>query len=223
MEDVVDTMSDDLKQLAQGLLPNAMKFSAFNINGYKFRTLARENGLKTQNSGIFMTSTTRCISSHHDVNGRDADLPYYGKLIDIIELNYYGKFVTLFKCMWADTTNDRGFRKDAWGFNAVNFNRLIHTGEREEHEPFIYASQAQMAYYVEDQVSPEWSVVVHLKPRDVYDMGDDDDEICEHAPFTEQELSNLFENDSKDIQLAREEEDNDLSPTNLEEDENILE
>ena len=64
MEDVVDTVSDDLKQLAQGPLPNARKFSAFNINGYKFRTLARENGLKTQNFGIFMTSMINFVSSH---------------------------------------------------------------------------------------------------------------------------------------------------------------
>ena len=79
-------------------------------------------------------------------------------------------------------------------------------------------------FYIEDLVFLEWSVVVHLKPRDLYDMGDDiDDEICEHAPFTEQDLSNFFENDSKNIQSVREEEDDDLLPTNLEEDENNLE
>ena len=40
MEDMVDIMSDDLKQLAQGPFPNARRFSAFNINEYKFQTLA---------------------------------------------------------------------------------------------------------------------------------------------------------------------------------------
>ena len=43
-----------------------------------------------------------------------------------------------------------------------------------------------MVYYFKDLVSTEWSDVVYLKARDVYDMGDDiADEICEHVPFTE--------------------------------------
>ena len=70
MDDVATTVSNDLKQLAQGPLQNARRFSAFNVNGYKFRTITRENGLKTQNSGVFMTSTTNCVSSHRDVNGK---------------------------------------------------------------------------------------------------------------------------------------------------------
>ena len=88
-----------------------------------------------------MTSSTNYVSSHQYVNGKDPNLLYYKKLIDIIKLNYYGKYVTLFKCMWANITNNKGFRKDAWGFHVVNFNRLIHTGECADHEPFIYASQ----------------------------------------------------------------------------------
>ena len=47
------------------------------------------------------------------------------------------------------------FRKDAWGFNVINFNRLIHAGEQEKYEPFIFALQAQMTYYVEDLVFPK--------------------------------------------------------------------
>ena len=118
--------------------------------------------------------------------------------------------------MWVDTTNDRGFRKDAWGFHLVNFNKLIHIGEHVDHEPFIYASQAQMVYFVEDQISLDWNVVVHLKPRDLYDMGElVDDEMCKHEPFTEQELNNFFDNGDNNLQLAREEEDYHLEMPNL--------
>ena len=91
-------MSDDLKYLAKGPTTQAKRYSAFNINGFKFRTVAREHGFKTQNSGVFFTSST-CVASSVDGNSREADLPYYGKLEDIIELNYYNRFkVTLFKC-----------------------------------------------------------------------------------------------------------------------------
>ncbi|XP_070009781.1 uncharacterized protein [Nicotiana sylvestris] len=110
-------------------------------------------------------------------NATQAELPYYGKLEDIIELNYYGRFmVVLFKCQWADTTRDRGIKIDVWKFNCVNFSRLIHMGDREDHDPYIEASQANMVYYVDDETDKEWSVVVHLKPRDLFNTGNVDEE-----------------------------------------------
>ncbi|RYR28647.1 uncharacterized protein LOC107626859 isoform X1 [Arachis ipaensis] len=134
-------MSTDIKFLARGPMMNARRFSVYDINGYRFRTLTREFGLKTQNSGVFLVSNTPCIASIADRNMRQANLPYYDKLEDIIELNYHGQFsVVLFKCKWADNTRDRGYKKDHWNFNCVNFDRLIHTGEREEYEPYIEAS-----------------------------------------------------------------------------------
>jgi len=83
---------------------------------------------------VFLTSSTSCVASGANKNIRQIDLAYYGKLEDIIELNYYGHFkVTLFKCKWADTTREWGLRKDSGGFTSINFSRLIHTGDREEH------------------------------------------------------------------------------------------
>lgn len=134
----------------------------------------------------------------------------YVILEDIIELNYYGQFrVTLFKCKWADTTRDRGFRKDAWGFTSVNFSHSIHTGDREAHEPYIEASQAQMVYYVNDEVNKDWNVVVHMKPRDLYDMGEQVKEDCGNEPYPEQDLDQFFE-DNDDLHLLREDVDDDL-------------
>ncbi|XP_060182958.1 uncharacterized protein LOC132612901 [Lycium barbarum] len=150
--DIADTISDDMKFLAQGPAQDARRFSAYNINGFKFRTLSREQGLKTQNSGVFLVSDTSCVASSADRYARQADLPYYGRLEDIIELNYYGRFrVVLFKCQWADTTRNRGFKSDVWKFNCVNFSKLIHTGDREDDDPYIEASQANMVYYVDDE------------------------------------------------------------------------
>lgn len=209
--DISSTVLDDLKYLAKGPTSQARRFSAFNINGFKFRTARREHGLKTQNSGVFLTSSTSCVASSVDGNLREADLSYYGKLEDIIELNYYGQFkVTLFKCKWADTTRDRGFKKDAWGFTSINFSRLIHIGDREEHEPYIEASQAQMVYYVDDEMNKDWSVVVHMKPRDLYDMGDqENNDVCENDPYPEQNLNQFFV-DTDDFPLIGEDADDEL-------------
>ncbi|XP_020999529.1 uncharacterized protein LOC107489542 [Arachis duranensis] len=52
-----------------------------------------------------------------------------------------------------------------------------------------------MVYFVNDEVNKDWSVVVHLKPRDSYDIGgNEDDEACENEPWLEQNLNSLFEN-----------------------------
>ncbi|XP_059292742.1 uncharacterized protein LOC132046198 [Lycium ferocissimum] len=139
--DIADTISDDLKFLTQGPAQDAKRFSAYNINGFKFRTLSREQGSKTQNSGVFLVSDISCVASSADRYARQADLPYYGRLEDIIELNYYGRFrVVLFKCRWPTLLETRGFKSDVWKFNCVNFSKLIHTGDREDDDPYIEAS-----------------------------------------------------------------------------------
>ncbi|BAU02026.1 hypothetical protein VIGAN_11143000 [Vigna angularis var. angularis] len=211
--ETINSMSTDLKFLARGPLDNARRFTAYNINGFKFRTLTRDEGLRTQNSGVFLTSNTACVSSTVDRNLRQADLSYYGKLEDIIELNYYGRFkVVLFKCKWVDTTRERGYKKDQWNFNCVNFDRLIHIGNREEHEPYIEASQAQMVYYVDDVVNEGWSVAVHLKPRDLYEMGEEvQEELYENEPYQDQELEKFYSNDNEYVQLATNHLDEDIN------------
>ncbi|KAH0763467.1 hypothetical protein KY290_019540 [Solanum tuberosum] len=174
--DSIDTTSTDLKFLARG----------------------------PSNSGVFLTSKTSCVASSSDGNLRQAEIPYYGKLEDIIEINYNGRFkVVLFKCKWADTTRDKGYQKDCWNFNCVNFDKLIHTGEREEHEPYIEPSQAQLVFYVDDIVNKGWSVAVHLKPRDMYDMGEViEEEVYENEPYQEQELEQFFADGDDYVQLA---------------------
>ncbi|QHN93077.1 uncharacterized protein DS421_17g589590 [Arachis hypogaea] len=47
-----------------------------------------------------------------------------------------------------------------------------YSGDREEDDPYVEASQARMVYFVNDEVNKDWSVVVHLKPRDSYNMGE---------------------------------------------------
>ena len=78
-------------------------------------------------------------------------------------VNYYSFLrVVLFRCKWVDTTRSRGFKKEAWQFTFVNFSQSIHTGEHKEHVPYIEASQAQMVYYVNDEVNKGCSVKPHF-------------------------------------------------------------
>ncbi|KAH0713018.1 hypothetical protein KY289_008977 [Solanum tuberosum] len=140
----------------------------------------KEQGSKTQNSGVFLISDTSCIASSVD------------------------RFkVILFKCLSADTTRNRGYKTNAWKFNCVNFSKLIHTGDREDHDPYIKSSQANMIYYVDDKTDKEWSVVVHLKPRDLFEMGEvDEEDLYENEPYQQQEFGQFFYDDYENIQIA---------------------
>ncbi|WVZ06659.1 hypothetical protein V8G54_020005 [Vigna mungo] len=68
--------------------------------------------------------------------------------------------------MWANTTTSRGIVTNELGFTSVCFGRLIHTGDNDDDEPYIQASQAQMVYYVDDEFDKNWCIPVHIKPRD---------------------------------------------------------
>ncbi|XP_020972642.1 uncharacterized protein LOC110269273 [Arachis ipaensis] len=166
--------SNELQWLACGPLAQARRYRAYNVNGFKFRTMSREEGMKTQNSRVYVTSDTKSYASKRDANVAVGDVSYYGRLVDIIELNYSGQFtIVLFKCLWADTTSGRGIRQDVLGHTCVNFATPIHTGDHEDDESYILASEARLVFYVEDEVENGWSVVVHVKPRDLFDMGED--------------------------------------------------
>lgn len=116
-----------------------------------FRTLAHDIGKRTQNSGVSVSTID--------------DPTYYGKLTNIIEVQYYdGTRYVMFKCDWADIKKDKGYKEDGYGIELVSFKRLIHTGERINDEPFVLSSQVSQVYYVEDARHPDWAVVVKTKP-----------------------------------------------------------
>ncbi|KAL4299333.1 hypothetical protein AHAS_Ahas17G0090400 [Arachis hypogaea] len=140
------------------------------------------------------------------------NVSYYGKVVDIIKLNYsYYFIVVLFKCIWDDTTTNSGIKQDHLGLTSINFSRSIHTGDREGDEPYILASEAHLVYYVDNEVDKEWSVVVHVKSRDLYDMGKENEET--EIDFSPQpELNMSAADDIRDLQLTRDDDIKD--PTN---------
>ncbi|KAL4328577.1 hypothetical protein AHAS_Ahas13G0214000 [Arachis hypogaea] len=156
--------SKEMKLLACSPMIQARRFGAYNVNGYKFRTITKKDGLKTHNSRVYVSFNTRNYVSMHDNRVAVGSVPYYKKIVDMIELNYSCHFiVVLFKCVWVDTTISRGIKQDHLGLTSINFSCSIHTGDREDDEPYILASEAHLVYYVDDEVVKKWSVVVHVK------------------------------------------------------------
>lgn len=106
------------------------QYKGFINNGHRFLTRRREEFKKTQNSGVMV-----------EVEGGN----YYGKLTNIIQLEYYrGYKIVLFHCDRVDNRLYRGLKKDKYGFPLVNFSRsLVHTGENFKDDPFIISTQAR--------------------------------------------------------------------------------
>ena len=77
----------------------------------------------------------------------------------------------LFKCDWVDVHHNSGIRQDEFRFTLVNFSRLIHTGEKLEHDPYVLSSQVEQVFFVQDPKNKNWSTVIKARPRDLLDMG----------------------------------------------------
>ncbi|XP_070046112.1 uncharacterized protein [Nicotiana tomentosiformis] len=165
----------DVKVLAQGPSYIAKRFNAFNVNnGYRFRTKQSEKFKVTQNSGVMVVSKTENYASTSNNAPKSANITCYGRLNDIVELNYYEEFkVVLFKCDWVDVTKGRGVKEDDLGFTLVNFSRPADSGDRERHEPFIFEEQAQQVIFVQNPQDHEWFVPRLIKPRDIFNMGEE--------------------------------------------------
>ncbi|XP_057247506.1 uncharacterized protein LOC130589894 [Beta vulgaris subsp. vulgaris] len=147
------------KALAGGLSNRGERIKSFVINGYKFDTVDRERFRKTQNSGVMVEADGQV---------------YYGKLKDIFELDYFGSFkVVMFRCDWVDIR--RGCKTYPSGRVTVNFSKLMHTGRNLPDDPFVFSSQAKQVFYVEDEIQKGWLHVIKTKPRDLFDIPDDDE------------------------------------------------
>ncbi|RDX89525.1 hypothetical protein CR513_28736, partial [Mucuna pruriens] len=138
---ITNVMPDEIKYLARGPMTIARRYTAYNINGYKYRTLMGRD-------------EASCVASKANAILRLANLRYYRKFEDIIELNYYG-------------VSEQILHKGCLTiYFSEFFSQCIHKCEHKEDDPYIEALQAQMIYYVDDECC-----CPHMS-RDLYDMGE---------------------------------------------------
>lgn len=182
--------------MALGPRDTAIRFSGYIINGVRYHTKERELKRKTQNSGVMLKAKTSSYSSARDMNPQEGDVTYYGRITDMVELYYtHDHKHVLFNCDWID--NNRGLvPNDEFGFTLVNFNCLLYTTEHASNEPFILASQAQQVFYVQDPAKEDWSIVIKMKPRDLF-------EICEvgDGHIAEIEVDGIYQQQEDDTTL----------------------
>ena len=127
------------------------------------------SGKVTQCDGVSVVAKTSSYASAKDGNPVEGDVTYYGRISEIVELNYSNVgHVVLFKCDWVKNIN--GVRQlDNFGITEVNFNHMCNALDQ-NFEPFILASQAKQVYYVQDPLDIEWHAFIEPTVRDYYSM-----------------------------------------------------
>ncbi|KAH9722948.1 protein kinase domain-containing protein [Citrus sinensis] len=182
------TFADWLKQkvvdekvwwLANKPRSSVVTYDGYCINGFNFATRDRDSNRITQNSGVYVVANTLQISSLKDKNPHSGDMPFYGVVSEIWQLDYLGVKNVLFKCDWVD---DRGVNVDELGFIVVNLDRIGYKSDC-----FILVSHAKQVFYVKDQLDNSKSVVCSVSSKCNYSNEDLCDGIDEYAP-----LSNNF-------------------------------
>lgn len=158
-----ESVSQNLRWIAHGPHYEVRKYDVYLINGYLFRTKAREGRIH-QNSGVSVEADDMHISRDDGVTYGQAS--YYGVLQEIWELDYCIRKIPLFKCDWVD--NKRGVKRDNLGYTMVDLCKLGH-----KNDSFILASQARQVFYVKDQLNKQLSIVFGMPPRNYRDAYDD--------------------------------------------------
>ncbi|KAK9286695.1 hypothetical protein L1049_015098 [Liquidambar formosana] len=180
---------DTLPWLARGPRQHAMSYSGYIINKHRFHALDVERS--TQNSGVSIDAETICRSSARDNTQVFEKISYYGRIKDIILLDYNKFQVPIFKCEWANIGN--GVKVED-GFTLVN----LHQGQNQfERDPFILASQAKQVFYSRDNDTSSWYVVLKAPPRGFYELEMYDETT--YRPSTPLDVSNL-DLDTTDIE-----------------------
>jgi hypothetical protein len=106
----------------------AKRYNKYFINGRVFLTEEYENGRKTYNSGV-------CVKGSTSI---EFEVDYYGKLEEIIELQYHIEqhIVFLFKCYCNDTT-DKEIIVDPHHSLEINLKARLHNIEN----VFVFVKQ----------------------------------------------------------------------------------
>ncbi|OIT28730.1 hypothetical protein A4A49_31278 [Nicotiana attenuata] len=166
-----EDVPDLIKQLSFGPNSIAKRYSRYFINGYRFHVRQRDARRKTQNSGVTLVAQTTSFASSKDKNPVDANLTYYGRIVDIVELDYYDHFrVVLFKCDWYEV------EEDIYGLTYVYFNKKC---KCYQNEPFVLVSQVHQCFYVQYPYDQDRYYVMKTVRRDLFSISD---ELESNAP-----------------------------------------
>ncbi|GKD22422.1 putative transposon, En/Spm-like protein [Tanacetum coccineum] len=141
-----ESVSATVRWISYGLRATVVKYDAYNINGYTFRTKCHDDKVY-QNSGVSVEAIDLHISKEVATT-RQAF--YYGVLQDIWVLDYRFMQIPLFKCDWV---NHRAsdVKGDNLRYTLVDLNNLGHKTPPKNYKDTY------------DEVDEEFSTVIHQR------------------------------------------------------------
>ncbi|GJY37243.1 putative transposase-associated domain-containing protein [Tanacetum coccineum] len=128
-----DSVSETVRWISYGPRATIVKYEAYNINGYTFRTKSND-GIVYQNSRVSVEAVDLHISKEVATTRKAF---YYGVLQEIWVLDYRFRQIPLFKCDWVNHKAGGVKHDPNLGYTLVDLNSLGH-----KDDPFILASQA---------------------------------------------------------------------------------
>nr|GEX01625.1 transposon Ty3-G Gag-Pol polyprotein [Tanacetum cinerariifolium] len=117
-----ENVSKTIRWISYGPRATVLKYDAYNINGYSFRTQCHD-GKVYQNSGVSVEAIGLHISKEVATT-RQAF--YYGVLQEICVLDYHFRQIPLFKCDWVNHRASGVKRDTTLGYTLVDLNNLGH-------------------------------------------------------------------------------------------------
>ncbi|GKE48173.1 hypothetical protein Tco_1479431 [Tanacetum coccineum] len=162
-----ESVSETVRWISYGPRATVVKYDAYNINGYTFRTKCHD-GKVYQNSRVSVEAIDLHISKEVATT-RQAF--YYGVLQEIWVLDYHFRQIPFFKCDWVNHRAGGVKRDTTLGYTSVDLNNLGH-----KVDPFILASQARQVFYVKDQIYKKLSIVFKTPPKNYKATYDEVDE-----------------------------------------------
>ncbi|XP_010451895.1 PREDICTED: uncharacterized protein LOC104734088 [Camelina sativa] len=183
-----------LKWLAYGPRTSARSYTDYIVNGQRFHTASVSR--QCQNSGVFYEATAMCRASAKDTSQVVDLVSYYGRIVDIILLDYNVFYVPLFRCQWAVRGN--GVKVED-GFTLVNLNQNQVSFMR---DPYILASQAKQVFYSKESDESGWCVVLR-GPSRRYNEEEEEDGDAHIGPLPSTIQMDVHLDEEEDSQNAR--------------------
>nr|GEU32557.1 hypothetical protein [Tanacetum cinerariifolium] len=141
-----ERVSETVRWISYGLRATVVKYDAYNINGYTFRTKCHD-GKVYKNSGVSVEAIDLHIFKEVATT-RQAF--YYGVLQEIWVLDYHFRQISLFKCDWVNHRAG-GVKRDTLGYTLVDLNNLGHKTPPKNYKDMY------------DEVDEEFSTVIHQR------------------------------------------------------------
>ncbi|CAO2143617.1 unnamed protein product [Urochloa humidicola] len=153
--EIDESMSAELRQIANGCAYRVRSFSCYDVNGYRFRTKSHEEKMPNRRT----TNTGVCTPA---LDG----LEYYGIIEEIYELDFDGSKhlnPVIFKCHWFDPSAVRRTPK-------VGLVEIQRSSIYEGDDVYIVTQQGIQVYYLSypcttDERLQGWDVVYKVSPH----------------------------------------------------------